>query len=140
MATTNTANASATMMGLSFPPQTFQKLAPQSFLHRHLQNMQPTRPSSRAPDEFRQPTVHTNALSHAQGSAVVRNGDTAVVCGVRGEILGLVHGEGRQRGKIVVQRSGGRDDADPDAEIRTHSLLVPNLELGLFPLAGWLAT
>jgi exosome complex component RRP43 len=35
------------------------------------------------------PTLHPNALAHAHGSAVIRSGDTAVVCGVRGEILGL---------------------------------------------------
>lgn len=116
--------------GLSFPAQTFQKLSPNSYLLRHLQSTPPTRPSHRAPDAFRAPSLHTNALSHAHGSAVMRSGDTAVVCGVRGEILGLTHGEGRTKGKIVVTRNG--EVAGVDEEIKTHGLLVPNLELGEF--------
>ncbi|KAI5857156.1 ribosomal protein S5 domain 2-type protein [Tricharina praecox] len=120
-------------MGLSFPAQTFQKLSPGSYLLRHLQSTEPTRPSARAPEAFRAPSLHTNSLSHAQGSAVVRTGDTAVVCGVRGEILGLTHGEGRTKGKIDVHRNvsdGTTGKLDVDEEIKTHSLLVPNLELG----------
>jgi exosome complex component RRP43 len=77
------------------------------------------------------PSLHTNALSHAHGSAVVRTGDTAVVCGVRGEVLPLTHGEGRTRGKMVVERHGAI--ADADAEVKTHALVVPNLELGTPP-------
>ncbi|KAI5820425.1 ribosomal protein S5 domain 2-type protein [Pyronema omphalodes] len=112
-------------IGLSFSAQTFQKLAPDSFLLRHLQRSPPTRPSKRAPDEFRSPTLHTGALAHAQGSAVVRVGDTAVVCGIRGEIHALTLGEGRTKGKISVTRNDAVED-----EIKTHALLVPNLELG----------
>lgn len=112
-------------IGLSFSAQTFQKLAPDSYLLRHLQRDPPTRPSKRAPDEFRAPTLHTGALAHAQGSAVVRVGDTAVVCGVRGEIHALTLGEGRTKGKISVTRNDAVED-----EIKTHALLVPNLELG----------
>ena len=64
----------------------------------------------------------------------MRTGDTAVVCGVRGEILGLTHGEGRAKGKIEVHRNvadGTTGKMDADEEIKTHSLLVPNLELGM---------
>ena len=120
-------------MGLSFPAQTFQKLSPSSYLLRHLQFEKPTRPSGRAPEAFRMPTLHPNALSHAHGSAVIRSGDTAVVCGVRGEILGLTHGEGRMKGRIMVQRNAEETGAfeDEDGEITTHGLLVPNLELGI---------
>ncbi|KAI5784650.1 ribosomal protein S5 domain 2-type protein [Geopyxis carbonaria] len=120
-------------IGLSFTAQTFQKLAPSLYLLHHLQSEPPTRPSLRTPKTFRSPTLHTNALSHAHGSAVVRTGDTAAVCGIRGEILGLTHGEGRMKGKITVQRNteeGIRAVEDEDEEITTHSLLVPNLELG----------
>ncbi|KAF8243973.1 hypothetical protein K440DRAFT_28673 [Wilcoxina mikolae CBS 423.85] len=117
-------------MGLSFPAQTFQKLSPNSYLLRHLQAKEPTRPSARAPEAFRSPTLHTNALSHAHGSAVVRTGDIAVVCGVRGEILGLIRGEGRTRGRVVVERNDRVGTSGEDEEIKTHALLVPNLELG----------
>jgi hypothetical protein len=48
-----------------------------------------------------------------------------VVCGVRGEIHALTLGEGRTKGKISVTRNDAVED-----EIKTHALLVPNLELG----------
>ncbi|RPB02238.1 ribosomal protein S5 domain 2-like protein [Choiromyces venosus 120613-1] len=112
---------------LSFPPATFQKLAPKTFLERHLQSTPATRPSGRSPDTFRTPSLHTNSLSHAHGSAVVRTGDTAVVCGVRGEVLSLTAGV---ESRVVVLRSGeDRMDEDGD-EIRERGLVVTNLEMG----------
>ncbi|KAA8910785.1 ribosomal protein S5 domain 2-type protein [Sphaerosporella brunnea] len=126
--TTTTSTTTAATMGLSFPAATFQKLSPSSYLQRHLQCTPATRPSGRSPSTFRPATLHTNALSHAHGSAVVRTGDTAVVCGVRGEILALTSGEGRTRGRIVVERVGVEDGED--VEVKTHALVVPNLELG----------
>lgn len=82
--------------------------------------------------------MHTNSLSHAHGSAVVRTGDTAVVCGVRGEILNLTNGEGKTKGKIVVLRSSevngeelvGEEDGG-EGELRARNLAVTNLELGM---------
>ena len=120
--------------GLSFPADTFQKLAPQSFLRRHLQHQPaPTRPSARHPDAFRPPSLHAAALAHAHGSAVVRTGDTAVVCGVRAEVLDLAAGARLARHRVGGSHGDdddGDDDDDDDDEVRTHSLLVPNLELG----------
>ncbi|KAG0640028.1 ribosomal protein S5 domain 2-type protein [Tuber brumale] len=115
---------------LSFPPATFQKLAPKTFLERHLQSTPATRPSGRSPDTFRTPSLHTNSLSHAHGSAVVRTGDTAVVCGVRGEVLSLAAGTG---GRIVVLRSGedGKKNGEGEGdEVRERGLVVTNLEMG----------
>ncbi|KAG0137157.1 ribosomal protein S5 domain 2-type protein [Tuber indicum] len=116
---------------LSFPPATFQKLAPKIFLERHLQSTPATRPSGRNPDTFRTPSLHTNSLSHAHGSAVVRTGDTAVVCGVRGEVLSLAAGTG---GRIVVLRTGedgrGKNGEGEGDEVRERGLVVTNLEMG----------
>ncbi|KAL7268575.1 hypothetical protein RUND412_008798 [Rhizina undulata] len=108
---------------LTFPPQTFQKLAPHPFLLRHLSAKPSTRPSGRKPADFRQPSVHTSALSHAHGSAVIRCGDTAVVAAVRGEVLTLV-GTGGSRIKVE------RRDAGDGGEGMMERVLVPNLELG----------
>lgn len=72
---------------LSFPRDTFAKLTPRPFLLAHLKQQPPVRPSGRHPEEHRMPTINTGSLTHSNGSAVVRVGDTAVVCGVRGEIL-----------------------------------------------------
>lgn len=87
LASSSTTSASPSTHTLSFPAQTFAKLAPIPFLHAHLVSSPPRRPSGRRPFETRQPSLHTGSLSHASGSAVVRIGDTAVVCGIRAEIL-----------------------------------------------------
>jgi exosome complex component RRP43 len=70
---------------LSFSQETFAKLSPRPYLLAHLQKS--TRPNGRSPTECRTPHFNNGSLTHADGSAVVRIGDTTVVCGVRGEIL-----------------------------------------------------
>ncbi|KZF20914.1 exoribonuclease family protein [Xylona heveae TC161] len=114
---------------LSFPRQTFAKLSPAPFLHAHLK---PTtkgapisRPNGRAPNSFRTATAHTSSLSHASGSAVVRTGDTACVCGVRGEIL-LARDVPGQRFEGGNGLRGPTTGADEIAEL---GLVVPNIEL-----------
>ncbi|CAF9914285.1 MAG: hypothetical protein GOMPHAMPRED_008121 [Gomphillus americanus] len=102
-------------LSLSLPPSTYAKLLPLSFLAAHLPE---TRPSGRSPSEFRQTTLHTGSLTHAHGSAVVRIGDTAVVCGVRGEIL-------RASDTNIPDDFSG-DDSE---RISTLGLLIPNVEL-----------
>src|SRR5690606_33215424 len=79
-------------------------------------------------------------LSHAHGSAVVRAGDTAVVCGVRAEILPLV---AQGASPIVLQRNSeleherGASAEERDREvICENGLIVPNLELGTGCKAG----
>jgi len=111
-----------TQNSLTFPAQTFAKLSPAPFLLAHLDpdtsTRSPTRPNGRAPSEFRTPTAHTGSLTHASGSAVVRVGDTAAVCGVRGEILLASDVPGHQ----VENRTD-------ETEVADIGLLVPNIEL-----------
>jgi len=126
-----TASTSATAQNsLSFPAQTFAKLSPAPFLLAHLDpdsaSKPSIRPNGRAPSEFRPPTAHTGSLTHASGSAVVRVGDTAVVCGVRGEILLASDVPGYRVGN--TSGTGGTSQSG-DAEIAEIGLLVPNLEL-----------
>lgn len=119
---------------LSLPWATFAKLSPRPFLLGHLQSPSSSspivRPNRRRVDEFRPPAVHTGSLTHANGSAVVRIGDTAVVCGVRGEILlaSDVPGyDGRKK-----KRDGGDHNHNHRrelSEITRMGLLVPNVEL-----------
>lgn len=100
---------------------TFAKLSPYPFLSAHLEpadpSLPPIRPSGRSPTTFRTPTCTTSSLTHCAGSAVVRVGDTAVVCGIQAEIL------------------LASDIADPPRNASNHealsalSLLVPNVEL-----------
>ncbi|KAJ9623663.1 hypothetical protein H2203_005925 [Taxawa tesnikishii (nom. ined.)] len=74
-------------------------------------------PKRPRPYEFRTPTINTGSLSHANGSAVVRTGDTAVVCGVRAEIL-----RASDIPHPYTAEAGSR-------ELEELGLLVPNLEL-----------
>ena len=122
---------------LSFPAPVFAKLAPGPYLRAHLQLPTPLRPNRRTPTQTRPPTLNTGSLSHASGSAVVRVGDTAVVCGVRGEIL-LASDVGSyrvSRGETqgLREQDGGHDEdgrrRKERHELADLGLLVPNLEL-----------
>ncbi|KAK3059291.1 hypothetical protein LTS18_011202, partial [Coniosporium uncinatum] len=79
--------ASAPPEALSFPPALFATLSPSPFLLAHLSSKSQIRANGRSPSTFRKPVINTNSLSHCNGSAVVRAGDTACVCGIRAEIL-----------------------------------------------------
>ncbi|MCJ1314534.1 hypothetical protein MMC25_008216 [Agyrium rufum] len=77
---------------LSLPAATFAKLSPGPYLLAHLQpppaSKRPSlRLNRRAPHQHRPLTKNCGSLTNTHGSAVVRVGDTAVVCGVRAEIL-----------------------------------------------------
>ncbi|KAL8853781.1 MAG: hypothetical protein Q9221_001424 [Calogaya cf. arnoldii] len=132
---------------LSFPPSHFAKLAPRSYLHAHLTSSNGRRPSGRLPRESRRPQINTGSLTHCHGSAVVRAGDNAVVCGIRAEILNasdIVDCKPATRLEELEQRYGGEISTHSevrDEEIRSQSrikdaaemaqlyLLVPNVEL-----------
>jgi len=111
---------------LSFPRETFAKLSPHPYLLAHLQPSSSAsssiRANGRSPTEFRTAHVNNGSLTHAEGSAVVRIGDTTVVCGVRGEIL------------LASNVAGYRVDKSTSAgtvynEAKDLDLLVPNIEL-----------
>ncbi|EMC94673.1 hypothetical protein BAUCODRAFT_555446 [Baudoinia panamericana UAMH 10762] len=112
------ANGTPPAPGLTFPPETFAKLTPRPFLQAHLQHKDSIRPNGRRPEEVRKPTVNTGSLSYSNGSAVVRVGDTAVVCGVRAEIL---------LASDIPHPPNG--DADAEHLLEDLGLLVPNVEL-----------
>lgn len=102
--------------GLSFPRDTFAALTPRPFILGHLQH--DARPNARPHNGFRRPTINTGSLTHSNGSAVVRLGDTAVVCGVRAEIL-LASDIPRPT----------NEDIEENHLVEEIGLLVPNLEL-----------
>ncbi|KAH9837491.1 exosome complex component rrp43-like [Teratosphaeria destructans] len=112
------ANGTSTASSLSFSRETFAKLTPGPFLHAHLRAPNDIRPNGRRSKESRTPVVNTGSLTHSNGSAVVRVGDTAIVCGVRAEILlasDIPHPP--------------REDIHEDDLVEELGLLVPNLEL-----------
>jgi exosome complex component RRP43 len=116
---------------LTFPRTTFAKLSPQPFLLANLNPADPSVPSTRtngrAPQQSRVPRISTSSLSHAHGSAVVRTGDTTVICGVRGEIL-PVTSIPTYRPKTFGEPSAATVSAGR-GELREYDLLVPNIEL-----------
>ncbi|KAL9037501.1 MAG: hypothetical protein Q9214_005678, partial [Letrouitia sp. 1 TL-2023] len=120
---------------LTFPPAHFAKLAPKSYLHAHLTRPKSLRPSGRSPRDCRKPAINTSSLTNCHGSAVVRLGDTAVVCGIRAEILrteDAVDFTPRTTPEEIHQldqqdeRTKRREEAE---EIARLNLLVPNVEL-----------
>ncbi|CAG8954302.1 hypothetical protein HYFRA_00005923 [Hymenoscyphus fraxineus] len=114
---------------LSFPRETFAKLSPHPYLRAHLQptsaTATPTRANGRTPSQFRTPHINNGSLTHAEGSAVVRIGDTTVVCGIRGEILLTSKVPGWRADKAAAEPSSGAGYN----EIKELDLLVPNIEL-----------
>lgn len=114
---------------VTFPRQTFAKLSPHPFLLANLSPNDPSVPSSRtngrAPSQARTPQISVSSLSHAHGSAVVRTGDTTVMCGVRAEVLPV----------NSIPQYRPIDSLDPRAsntgrgELKDYDLLVPNIEL-----------
>lgn len=113
---------------LSFPRQIFAAVSPHPFLQAHLtasQTKAPTRANGRQAQEFRTPGVNTGSLTHSNGSAVVRLGNTSVVCGVRAEILK----EEDIQGSSEYIPTSEEDVEKEKEEIETLRLLVPNVEL-----------
>ncbi|KAI9888567.1 MAG: hypothetical protein M1814_006808 [Vezdaea aestivalis] len=115
---------------LSFPRAIFAKLSPRPYLLAHLSlsdhSTLPSRPCGRRPSQPRPATLHTGSLINAHGSAVVRTGDTAVVCGVRGELLDAQN--------VPTFRCTNDDNYNKQkpltaSEVRGLGLLVPNIEL-----------
>jgi exosome complex component RRP43 len=78
--------------------------------------------------------INVSSLSHAHGSALVRTGDTTVICGVRGEILPV--GQIPQFRPPSSQQQQQEQEQEQDGssaagrrELKEYDLLVPNIEL-----------
>ncbi|KAL2111073.1 hypothetical protein VUR80DRAFT_332 [Thermomyces stellatus] len=102
------------------PRATFAKLSPHPYLLANLaptdKETAPSRSNGRAPSAARPPVVNSSSLTHAHGSALVRTGDTTVICGVRAETL--------LTSDIPNFRPSNRE-----SELADYELLVPNIEL-----------
>lgn len=99
---------------------TFAKLSPHPYLLANLEpaseDIVPARSNGRSPETARRPIVNLSSLSHAHGSALVRTGDTTVICGVRGET-------------ILTSNIPSYRASNFDTELKEYDLLVPNIEL-----------
>ncbi|KAL3426582.1 exosome complex exonuclease RRP43 [Phlyctema vagabunda] len=114
---------------LSFPRDTFAKLSPHPYLLAHLQPGSPdtaaARANGRSPSQFRVSHINNGSLTHAEGSAVVRIGDTTVVCGIRGEILLASDVPNYRSDRTTTAPSSKTGYNEP----KDLDLLVPNIEL-----------
>lgn len=63
---------------------TFRKIHPHEYLRRF--TSQGVRPDGRTFEKFRPTLINTGSISTANGSALVRIGNTMVVCGIKAEI------------------------------------------------------
>ncbi|KAJ5595565.1 exoribonuclease family protein [Penicillium hispanicum] len=156
MASAAASAAPAVPPSLSLPPSQFARLQPHAYLLAHLSpppasNQPSIRANGRAPSQFRVTSANAGSLTHTNGSAVVRIGDTTAVCGVRAEILhtddiaswsvsqaSATNAKKRRRLVDLGEKPTTDDDStrDTDAEEeedRAHlqdlNLLVPNLSL-----------
>lgn len=144
-AATTASQQHQTPPSLALPPSQFARLQPHAYLLAHLSppassNQPSIRANGRSPSQFRVTSANSGSLTHTNGSAVVRVGDTAAVCGVRAEILhtediaswsvsrsGATDNDNKRR---KLAGNGGDDDKDEDeSHVQDFSLLVPNLSL-----------
>jgi polyribonucleotide nucleotidyltransferase len=71
-------------MTTNLDPQIFQRLHPKAYLERFI--AEHVRPDGREASDWRDLFVHVGPIETADGSALVRLGDTTIVCGVKAEI------------------------------------------------------
>ena len=122
---------------LSLPATTFAKVCPLPYLHAYLSKSKNDgreflRPNGRHSKEIRPSSVNVGSLNHTYGSAVVRAGDTAVVCGVRGEVLFLDDVPNNRALTIDQTSEHISPSVSPSKDstlLSSLSLLVPNIEL-----------
>ncbi|KAF2848785.1 hypothetical protein T440DRAFT_453695 [Plenodomus tracheiphilus IPT5] len=124
---------------LTFPRPIFAAVSPHPFLQAHLSaasksSKKALRANGRTAHEFRTPGLNTGSLTHCNGSAVLRLGNTSVVCGVRAEILKQedISSDSTYTPRPSSNTSNPEeDDGDDDTndEIARSKLLVPNIEL-----------
>ncbi|KAF7327752.1 Semialdhyde-dh domain-containing protein [Mycena kentingensis (nom. inval.)] len=81
----------------------FQRLHPRTYLERFI--AESYRPDGRQFDGWRDVSVNVGSISTADGSALVRLGETAIVCGIKAEI------------------------AEPELDASEAGFLVPNIDL-----------
>ncbi|KAH7090407.1 exoribonuclease family protein [Paraphoma chrysanthemicola] len=121
---------------LTFPRPIFAAVSPHPFLQAHLSANKKVaiRANGRTEHMFRKPGINTGSLTHANGSAVVRLGNTSVVCGVRAEVLREEDVPGTNEFHVPTsldtptEEADGEDEDDSE-EIDTLRLVVPNVEL-----------
>ncbi len=104
-------------------------ISPLALLHAYLSRDPAIRPSNRTPTQCRPISLNTSSLTYANGSALVRIGDTAVVCGVRAEILPVSEIANYRVKQTQTSSVLATEINEHYTEITNLNLLVPNVEL-----------
>lgn len=116
----------------SIPPAAMPLVSPHALLYTSLSQDPPIRPSGRTLSQCRSILINTSSLTHANGSTLIRVGQTTAVCGVRAEILPIHEIANYRVNRNLSDHAPGlgeEDNTKAEAIIRSHNLLVPNLEL-----------
>jgi exosome complex component RRP43 len=97
---------------LDLNAQIFQRLHPKAYLERFLEEK--LRPDGREAADWRDLVVHVGSISTADGSALVRLGETTIVCGVKAEIAepDLEHPTEGFLGSHLLMSVGRRTDSE----------------------------
>jgi len=118
---------------LAFPRPIFSAVAPPSFLQAHLAapapSKGPLRANNRAVHDARTVGINIGSLTHCNGSAVVRLGNTSVVCGVRAEILKEENAQAAVGFAPSTANEAIQNLERERQEMNDLRLLVPNVEL-----------
>ncbi|RIA82903.1 exosc8 protein [Glomus cerebriforme] len=88
---------------ITFEAETFRRIQPEEYLRKFIQ--QQVRPDGRSFNHFRKTTVNLSCISTADGSSMVRIGNTTVVCGIKAEV------------------------SEPNVNLPNEGYLVPNVDL-----------
>lgn len=116
------------------PSSAMPLISPHTLLYTTLSQDPPVRPSGRQHSQCRPISINTSSLTHANGSTLIKLGQTTAVCGVRAEILSIHeianYRVNKNLASLPLKADADREDGlEADGIIRTHNLLVPNLEL-----------
>ncbi|KAK7447062.1 hypothetical protein VKT23_014274 [Stygiomarasmius scandens] len=103
MSLPSTSTAPSTSEDDALKAATFQRLHPRTYLERFL--AEGVRPDGRNLEEWRTIELNVGSISTANGSALVKLGQTTIVCGVKAEI------------------------AEPELDCEDEGFLVPNIDL-----------
>ena len=106
----------------SLSPAIHARLSPSTYLASHLLSPPYLRPNGRSPLSPAPLALTTNNLANCQGSALVRHGDTSVLCGVQVRVLygRDIAGWDRRREEVKARRRwrgrGGEEDGRGNGE------------------------
>lgn len=119
----------------SISPSSMPLISPSALLQAYLTQSPPKRPSNRTTLQTRQIHLNVSSLTHCNGSALVKIGESTVVCGIRAEILPVSEIPYYRASESARSSEGSGEVVDEDERedynaIKLNNLLVPNLELG----------